>query len=260
MSQQKPTNESVASGPEAAAAPAEDAAAATEATAESAGPSKAAPSTETGEGTIRNFPLAIYRPSVQYRRYALLAASLVIAAALGGLIGSFSTYSFATPKPAPAEPARNLQAALTQVTKDVAALKASIETSSRAASTQISKLSERFERSERAQADPATKIATLTETVSRLEKRMTANAAASRDITGSVPDRASTKDQSKPTIVEGWILRDVYRGRAMVEHRDSLYEVMPGADLPGIGKVQTITQQNGRWVVVTAKGLIVSMR
>lgn len=220
---------------------------------------EAASSDRADEGKkVSSFPLAIYSPWTQYRRAGLLAATIAVALALGGLIGSASTYSLTTPKANPVEPARNLQAALTQVTKDVAALKASIETSSRAATAQISRLSERFERSER--ADPAAKIAALTETVSRLEKRLTANADASRDITGSVPDRASAKDQSKPAIVEGWILREVYRGRAMVEHRDGLYEVMPGADLPGIGKVQTITQQNGRWVVVTAKGLIVSMR
>ena len=129
----------------------------------------------------------------------------------------------------------------------------------------MSKINERFDRAERAQAEPAAKIAALTETVTRLEKRITANAeAAARDVTGSVPDRTATtaavKDQSKPVIVEGWVLRDIYRGRALVESRNGLYEVRPGGNLPGIGKVETITQQNGRWVVVTPKGLIVSMR
>ncbi len=71
---------------------------------------------------------------------------------------------------------------------------------------------------------------------------------------------AAVKDQSKPVIVEGWVLRDIYRGRALVENHNGLYEVGPGGNLPGIGKVETITQQNGRWVVVTPKGLIVSMR
>jgi peptidoglycan hydrolase CwlO-like protein len=230
--------------------------------AEAASPDRA------GEGKkVRAFPLAIYSPWMQYRRYGMLAATVVVALALGGLIGSASIYSLTTPKADPAEPARNLQAALTQVTKDVAALKTSIDTASRAASSQMAKINERFDRSERAQAEPAAKIAALTETVSRLEKRIAANADASRDVTGSVPDRsaattaaATAKDQSKPLIVEGWILREVYRGRAMVENRSGLYEVVPGADLPGIGKVQTITQQNGRWVVVTPKGLIVSMR
>jgi hypothetical protein len=219
------------------------------------------------DDNIRSFPPVIYRPSAQYRRFAVLAASVAIAAAFGGLAGSLSTYGLASPKTDPAEPTRNLQAALTQVTKDVAALKTSIDTANRAATSQVAKITERFDRSERAQAEPAAKIAALTETVTRLEKRIAANAEASRDITGSLPDRAApaavaaAKDQSKPVIVEGWVLRDIYGGRALVEsRRGGLYEVAPGGTLPGIGKVETITQQHGRWVVVTPKGLIVSMR
>jgi hypothetical protein len=216
--------------------------------------------------TLRSFPLAVYQPLAQYRRFALLAASVAIAAAFGGLVGSLSTYGLASPKTDPAEPARDLQAALTQVTKDVAALKTSIDAANRTAISQMAKITDRFDRSERAQAEPAAKITALTETVTRLEKRIAASAEASRDITGSVPDRGAgtatiaAKDQSKPVIVSGWVLRDIYHGRALVESRTGLYEVAPGGNLPGIGKVETITQQNGRWVVVTPKGLIVSMR
>ena len=263
MNKQEPTFDSAAAGAEDTAAAEAKTGPAAESV-KAAEPEAVSPNDSGEKSNVTSFPLTIYKPSAQYRRFALLAASLFMAAALGGLIGSITTFSFATPKTDPAEPARNLQAALTQVTKDVAALKASVDGSSRTATTQISKLSERFDRTEKAQAEPMAKISALTETVSRLEKRITANADAARDITGSVPDRAAAaapaKDASKPIIVEGWVLRDVYRGRAMVENRSGLYEVVPGADLPGIGKVQTITQQNGRWVVVTPKGLIVSMR
>lgn len=222
---------------------------------------------------VVSFPMMIYTPWIQYRRYAAIAASVAIALALGGLIGSASTYTLtaAAPKADPADPNRALQVALTQVTKDVAALKTSIETSNKSASTQMAKLSERFDRSEKAQAEPAARIAALTESVARIEKRLAAapanttpNAAVSRDITGSIPERtaaaAPAKDQSKPAPLQGWVLREVYRGRALVENRNELYEVTPGADLPGAGKVQTITRQDGRWVVTTQKGLIVSMR
>jgi hypothetical protein len=214
-------------------------------------------------GKARIFPLALHKPSPQTRRFALLAASLALAAGLGGLIGSLSTYGLAAPKPDP-EPAHNLQAALTKVTKDIGALKASIDAANRAATAQVAKLNERFDRSERAQAEPTAKIAALTDTVAKLEKRIVANAETSRsDVTGSIPQRAAAapaKDASKLPIVEGWVLREIYRGRALLENRDTLYEVVPGADLPGVGKVQTITRQDGRWVVVTPKGLIVSMR
>jgi hypothetical protein len=235
----------------------------TEAKAEAAADAKTIDAEPSAAGKARIFPLALHKPSPQARRFALLAASLALAAGLGGLIGSLSTYGLAAPKPDP-EPAHNLEAALSKVTKDVGALKASIDAASRAATAQMAKLNERFDRSERAQAEPAAKIAALTDTVAKLEKRLAANADASRsDVTGSIPARAAAtpaKDASKPPIVEGWVLRDVQRGRALLEHRDTLYMIARGADLPGVGRVEDITRQDGRWVVVTPKGLIVSMR
>ena len=61
--------------------------------------------------------------------------------------------------------------------------------------------------------------------------------------------------------MNGWVLREVFRGGAMVENeRMGMFEVVPGANLPGLGKVETIRRQDGRWVVVTPKGFIVSQR
>jgi len=84
------------------------------------------------------------------------------------------------------------------------------------------------------------------------------------ETTGSVAARQDTskhpKQQDKPPVVTGWVLRDIVDGHALVEGRDGLYEVGPGGNLPGVGRVETIQRQNGRWVVVTAKGLIVSAR
>jgi hypothetical protein len=68
------------------------------------------------------------------------------------------------------------------------------------------------------------------------------------------------KQQDKPPVVTGWVLREVFDGAAMVESRHGLYEVVPGAKLPGLGRVETIRRQDGRWVVVTPKGIIVSSR
>ena len=37
-------------------------------------------------------------------------------------------------------------------------------------------------------------------------------------------------------------------------------EVEPGTSLPGAGRVEEIRRQDGRWVVVTTKGMIVPAR
>jgi hypothetical protein len=38
------------------------------------------------------------------------------------------------------------------------------------------------------------------------------------------------------------------------------FDVMPGTQLPGLGRVDNVIRQDGRWIVVTPKGLITSMR
>ena len=81
--------------------------------------------------------------------------------------------------------------------------------------------------------------------------------AAAPEVTGSI----APKQQDRPPVVAGWIIREVFDGRAVIEHdRLGFYEVVPGANLPGIGRVETIKRQDGRWVVVTPKGLILSQR
>ena len=60
-----------------------------------------------------------------------------------------------------------------------------------------------------------------------------------------------------PTV-EGWVLRDVANGSALIEGRRGMYEVYAGDPIPGLGRVDAIRKQDGRWVVVTSKGLIVA--
>ena len=54
------------------------------------------------------------------------------------------------------------------------------------------------------------------------------------------------------------MLRDVGRGVALIEGRRGIYEVYAGDPIPGLGRVDAIRKQDGRWVVITSKGLIVS--
>jgi hypothetical protein len=67
------------------------------------------------------------------------------------------------------------------------------------------------------------------------------------------------KQQSKPPALEGWRLRDFYAGRAVLESRTgTLFEVGPGSNLPGVGKVETIKRIDGKIVITTPKGTITS--
>lgn len=55
----------------------------------------------------------------------------------------------------------------------------------------------------------------------------------------------------------GYVLRFVHKGVAIVQIAGKSYVVAPGAALPQAGRVLSIERRAGRWVVVTAAGLIV---
>lgn len=69
--------------------------------------------------------------------------------------------------------------------------------------------------------------------------------------TGSLPDKPKTN------TVEGWALRDVYDGVAILEdRRRQLVEVGRGDAVPGLGRVEAIERRGRQWVVVTRQGVI----
>jgi hypothetical protein len=45
-----------------------------------------------------------------------------------------------------------------------------------------------------------------------------------------------------------------------VQGHGDAYRVVPGTPLPGLGPVEQIKRQDGHWVVVTPKGIIVPRR
>src|SRR6185503_7910802 len=101
----------------------------------------------------------------------------------------------------------------------------------RTTGTQIGKLTERVDRAEKAQAEPAAKLAKVMETVDRLEHRapppqQVAATQAAPDVTGSVAPRQDAKQDAKPPVAEGWALLDVYGNHALVESRGGrLFEI-----------------------------------
>jgi hypothetical protein len=200
--------------------------------------------------------------SIRRERFSPLAASVALATLLGILAGTAATVTLMPDKPAPApvmaalpdEP-RALQDKVAKLSDDLGALKSGLETANRTAATQLNRIGERLERAEKAQLEPSAKLARIMETLDRLERR-TASAALP-DVTGSVT--SIEKQQVNPPAIEGWRLRDFYAGRAVLENRTgALYEIGPGSNLPGVGKVETIKRIDGKVVITTPKGTITS--
>ncbi|QEE40163.1 MULTISPECIES: hypothetical protein [unclassified Methylobacterium] len=61
----------------------------------------------------------------------------------------------------------------------------------------------------------------------------------------------------KPAVIDGWAVRDVFDGAAILENkRRRIVEVGPGDMLPGIGRVEGVERRGREWVVVTRQGLV----
>jgi hypothetical protein len=188
----------------------------------------------------------------EYRATARRAATFVIVAAAGALVGAVAYAGLSHGDAATTASTRTLQQSVEQLTAEVAALKSGLVSAQRATSEDIGKLAHRVERAEKAQAEPAAKLAKLAESI---ERRLSqANTPAAPEITGSI---APSKQEARLPVAEGWRLRDYYAGRAVVESRQgALFEVGPGSNLPGLGRVETIKREDGQVVVVTRNGII----
>jgi hypothetical protein len=203
------------------------------------------------------------------RRLLPLAATIAVAAAVGGMAGSLATSGISTliaadhtAQPTAAlEDGRPLQEAIAQLGADLTALRTKIDESAKSAGAQLSRLGERLDRADRAQADSAAKLAKLAESFEH--RAATASQPADPATTGSIgvtspaQVRAAARPAGQP-IVEGWTLRNVYNGAAVIQGRIGLVEVEPGDTIPGLGRIETIRRQDGRWVVVTNRGLVIA--
>ena len=197
-------------------------------------------------------------------RFTLLAAALALAAALGAMIGALTAYGLARPANSAVAAGRTgleevqaLKENVVQARVELAALKLSIDSANRNAAAQLTRISERIDRVERVQAEPAAKLAKAVDALERLSR----GEAAPKDVTGSVlPPPAAVNQATKPGAIDGWVVHDVHRGTALIEGRMGLIEVDQGDVVPGLGRVDAIRRQDGRWVVVTSKGLIMPPR
>ena len=211
------------------------------------------------------------------RRFAAMAAVIALATVAGALGGALATAGIEhlvgiAEANSPAN--STLEASIARIDADILALKAGLEHTSKTEMSQFNKTSDRLDKLEKAQAEPP-KLAKLGEAVDKLRVAPAAAPAAgvaAKEVTGSIaaPPAAAAPAAAAPAAaapkvevgrlptVDGWVLTDVRYGGALIENRRGSYEVYAGDSVPGLGRIDAIRRQDGRWVVVTTKGLIVA--
>jgi hypothetical protein len=211
------------------------------------------------------------RLALRRRRMALLAASVTVAVALGAVIGAVTANSLASThdQVSSVQERKVMQQTIARLGDELSTLKTSLDAASKSAhaqTAQLAKLSQTMNE----------KLAAAT------TKANAALAQASAEVTGSIaapqtvaaqqaalaeptplpqprPQQiAAVESLPRPLVVPGWSVRGAARGAVLVESHGEIYEVVPGASLPGLGRVESIRRIDGRWIVQTPKGLIVS--
>ena len=62
--------------------------------------------------------------------------------------------------------------------------------------------------------------------------------------------------ETRPTTIEGWTVREVRGGAAVLEGPDGVRTASPGDIVPGLGRIDSIVRWGNYWIVATASGLI----
>ena len=70
------------------------------------------------------------------------------------------------------------------------------------------------------------------------------------------PVKLTPVPESRPTTIEGWRLREVMNGTAVLEGPNGTWRVNRGDTVPGVGKIIAIFRWGNRLMVATSRGLI----
>jgi hypothetical protein len=62
--------------------------------------------------------------------------------------------------------------------------------------------------------------------------------------------------ETKPTTIDGWTVREVVGGTAVLQGPDGAWRAKTGDTVPGVGRVDSIVRWGNRWIVATSRGLI----
>ncbi|QOZ28769.1 hypothetical protein [Bradyrhizobium sp. CCBAU 51753] len=235
---------------------------------------------------------AVVRPAVIVAKpppprppWVVPLASLAVAV---GVVVSVCTGVMAyliTMQPAPTNTAANaeirslrdtvaqLRKQMSGVTENLDGLRTAVDQSSKATNDRFGRFAENLDRIERVSSSPTVKLDRLAQAQAQAAAPvapqsqpaaqampMLASAAAAADIsvTGSVspPEHA----QAPRKVVKGWTVRQAYEGIAILQGPNGVVEAMLGQQVPGLGRIEDIRNENGRLVVLCGSGAIYSAR
>jgi len=189
------------------------------------------------------FAMAEAALPAQWLQLALLSGALAVGLCLGWIGGSMSARFFA---PAPvATPVQQAEAPGCSREAGCAALKTDREPT--ASPTKIAGPRARIVNRELArgtqQANAANRDVATTNSISTQERTR-------------IAPRLGAVTETRPSTIEGWSIREVVGGTAVLQGPSGVFRVAQGDTVPGVGRVDSIVRWGSRWIVATTRGLI----
>ena len=206
----------------------------------------------------------------------LAAAAVLVVCACTGVIAYLATQPSQTNVAANAE-IRNLRDTVTQLRKQLSGvsenldgLRTAVDQSSKATSDRFGRFAENLDRIERVSSSSTAKLDRLAQAQVQPPTPVAAQpplqpsampmmaSVTAPETTGSVPpvERSSAPRR----VVKGWSVRQAYEGIAILQGPNGVVEAVLGQQVPSLGRIEEIRNENGRLVVETSGGVVYSAR
>ena len=215
------------------------------------------------------------RPSWVVPMATLAVAVGLLVSACTGVIVYLTTQPSQTSVAASAE-IRNLRETVAQLRRQVSGvsenldgLRTAVDLSSKAANDRFGRLAENLDRVDRVSSSSTAKLDKLAQiqtqasapapvTSQSSAPPTSAMASAATEITGSVSPIEHAPATRK--TIKGWSVRQAYEGIAILQGPSGVVETVLGQQVPGLGRIEEIKNENGRLVVLSSAGAIYSPR
>ncbi|MGX4802620.1 hypothetical protein [Bradyrhizobium guangdongense] len=206
----------------------------------------------------------------------LAVAAILVVCACTGVIAYLTTQP-SQPNVAANAEIRNLRDTVAQLRKQLSGvsenldgLRTAVDQSSKATSDRFGRFAENLDRIERvsssstakldrlaqAQVQPPTPVAAQPLSPAPAMPMMASVTAP--ETTGSV---SPVERSSAPRrVVKGWSVRQAYEGIAILQGPNGVVEAVLGQQVPSLGRIEEIRNENGRLVVETSGGVVYSAR
>ncbi|MCG2629285.1 hypothetical protein L6654_21835 [Bradyrhizobium sp. WYCCWR 13023] len=200
----------------------------------------------------------------------LAVAAILVVCACTGVIAYLTMQPGQTNVAANAE-IRNLRDTVAQLRKQLSGvsenldgLRTAVDQSSKATSDRFGRFAENLDRIERVSSSSTAKLDRLAQAQIQAPVQVAAQpspampvmaSVAAPETTGSV---APVERSSAPRkVVKGWSVRQAYEGIAILQGPNGVVEAVLGQQVPNLGRIEEIRNENGRFVVETSGGGVV---